>query len=57
MNLLKNIDNDTVIVTGLCIIAVVYAVMGAGENIVNTIVGGLIGYIGGRYDVSDTAKK
>ena len=45
--LLEKLDNDTIIVIGLTAVALTYAFKGGGDQIVNTIIAGFIGYIRG----------
>jgi hypothetical protein len=48
-DLLNKIDNDTLIVVGLIVLAIMYSFNAAGEQIVNNIVSVFAGYIGGQY--------
>lgn len=47
--LIERIDNDTIIIMGLVIIAITYSFAEDSGNIVHTIVIGLLGYLGGQY--------
>jgi hypothetical protein len=52
-DLLGKINNDTLIIVGMIVIAVVYAFRVPDSQVVNTIVAGFVGYIGGQYSVSE----
>jgi hypothetical protein len=46
-DLLQKINNDTLVIIGLILIAAVYAFKGNGEQVVTAIIGGFIGYMRG----------
>ena len=47
--LLSRIDNDTLIIIGMVAIAMLYGWRSPDAQVVNTIVAGFVGYIGGQY--------
>jgi hypothetical protein len=44
-DMLKKVNNDTVVLIVLAIVACIYAASGTGDQIVNSITSGMIGYI------------
>lgn len=51
-NLIDKLDNDTLIIIGLIVLALVYSVSATGEQIVGNIVAGFVGYLGGQYAIN-----
>lgn len=49
-DLLRRINNDTLIIIGLTVIAIIYSVNNTGEQVVTAIIAGFIGYIRGLSD-------
>ena len=48
-DILSRIDNDTLIIVGMIVIALLYGWRSPDAQVVNTIVAGFVGYLGGQY--------